>query len=322
MNYTFTSIFAEEFGNYMDFIHSANRTTDHVKSVLTRLDRFLVCKNVCEKQLTQKLIYQWISSQQVKSITKKTILRRLRGFLKYLIALGYKGIELPDVPLSDSSGYVPHIFSDDELSRIVCVADNYTIRYLNARINIIMPILIRLLYCCGIRLGEALLLRWCDICLNSGLIRILKAKNVKQRQIPITPSMSELLRLFRESDFFDSEKDYLFSNKQGIPYSQTLIRHHFAKILTLADIPNVKTHKFERGVCLHCFRHTFVMQSFLKSESEGRTFEENIPYLSAYLGHEGVMETDKYLRANYLMYTDEHEKISNYTDSVFPEVSC
>jgi len=185
-----------------------------------------------------------------------------------------------------------------------------------------MPILIRLLYCCGIRLGEALSLRWCNIDLDDGVICILQAKNMKQRFVPVKQSMSDILRIFYKSNLFESNQDFLFSNKKGTPYSQGVIRHHFVKILKIAGIANVKTQRSERGVCLHCFRHTFVMQSFLKSELEGRTFEENVPYLSTFLGHDSIMETDKYLRANYLMYTDTHDKINDYINDVFPEVTC
>jgi len=320
MSKIFISVFAKEFEDYLAFIQKSNKTIKHVRSVLKRFDCFLVSQDICEKKLPKSLIYQWISSQQVKNITKKTILRRLIGFLKYLVAMGYKNIEFPEVPKADSSEYVPHIFSEDEFLRIINFVDCYSEKTLNTQMVVVLPVLIRLLYSSGIRLGEALLLRWCDIVLEDGIIRILLGKNLKQRQIPLSHSMSNLLRIFRSSVFFKSDKDYLFANKHGKPYSQTAIQNNFAKILKLADIPNIKTQKFERGVCLHCFRHTFVVHSFLQADLEGRSFEESVPYISTYLGHESIMETDKYLRANYLMYTSEHEKINEYTNSVFPEV--
>lgn len=48
--------------------------------------------------------------------------------------------------------------------------------------------------------------------------------------------------------------------------------------------------------------------------------ENTVPFLSAYLGHEGILETQKYLRASYILYVQSHRRISAYTDGMFPEV--
>ena len=68
----------------------------------------------------------------------------------------------------------------------------------------------------------------------------------------------------------------------------------------------------ERGPCTHCLRHLFVIHSFLKSETEGRALENTVPFLSAYLGHAGILETQKYLRASYILYTQSHQKVNEY----------
>jgi len=61
------------------------------------------------------------------------------------------------------------------------------------------------------------------------------------------------------------------------------------------------------------------LHSFLKAEAEGRTFLETVPFLSTYLGHAGILETDKYLKARHEMYRESHEAIAAYTNDVFPE---
>jgi len=60
-----------------------------------------------------------------------------------------------------SYDYVPYIFSDDEFVRIAAEVDNLPIQS-NVSGNQAaaqMPVLIRFLYGCGLRLGEALTLR-------------------------------------------------------------------------------------------------------------------------------------------------------------------
>jgi integrase len=71
---------------------------------------------------------------------------------------------------------------------------------------------------------------------------------------------------------------------------------------------------------MHCLRHTFVLRSFRKAVENGRTFDESVPFLSTYLGHEGIRGTDKYLNFSYELYEGAAEKINAYTNDLFPEV--
>lgn len=59
---------------------------------------------------------------------------------------------------------------------------------------------------------------------------------------------------------------------------------------------------------------------FRSFQNSGDTFENVVPFLSTYLGHGNIMETDRYLRFSYELYTEAHEKISEYTEGVFPGV--
>lgn len=83
-----------------------------------------------------------------------------------------------------------------------------------------------------------------------------------------------------------------------------------------------RTDRHERGPCLHCLRHTFTFRSFSKAEAEGYPLDDSVPFLSTYLGHENITETDKYLKFSYELYPDAHKRISQYTANVFPEVTA
>lgn len=47
---------------------------------------------------------------------------------------------------------------------------------------------------------------------------------------------------------------------------------------------------------MHCLRHVFAFRSFAQAERNGRHLDDEIPYLSIYLGHDGLNETAKYLK--------------------------
>lgn len=71
----------------------------------------------------------------------------------------------------------------------------------------IFSALLRALYCCGLRLGEALKLKVDNVDLNSGIIIVYNGKNNVSRLIPILDSLKENLiiydnNLIRKNDYF------------------------------------------------------------------------------------------------------------------------
>lgn len=243
----------------------------------------------------------------------------IRGLAKYLRSLGYD-IFTPELPKAVSS-YVPYIFSEPELRDIINASDNLAAKFSGMQAPVLMPLLIRMLYGCGLRLGEAMALRWHDVNLVDGIIKIRYAKNEKQRIVPMHETLTKLCQIYFESySSVDVQNDYIFKNCKGTPYCQTWIRQLFSQILKSAGIEYMRSEKQERGPCLHCFRHLFVFHSLTNSASNGRCFEDSVPFLSTYLGHNSIMETDKYLRFSYELNHDAHRIVSAYTGNVFPTV--
>jgi integrase len=319
--YRYASILRQEFDDYLSLRNLSGRKNKEEKYVLADLDRFLVRNGATAKALTESTVTQWIQSMDVKASTKKRKVAVVRDLAKYLSSLGIEAF-VPESPRG-SHDYVPYIFSEDELSRIIAVADNLPIPPYISGIQSAaqVPFLIRLLFGCGLRLGEALSLCWRDIDFNEGTLLIRYAKNEKQRLVPMSGSLAKICAMYRQSDLCSAgETDYLFGNREGVPYCQTQFRRIFSTILAKAGVEYVRASKQERGPCLHCLRHLFVLRSFSKAESEGRPLDDSVPYLSTYLGHNSIMETDKYLKFSYEMYPDAHESISAYTSGVFPKM--
>jgi integrase len=288
---------------------------------LADLDRFLIRIEMASKILTEEIIAKWLQSMNVKPNTKRRKAAVIRDLAKYLSSLGIEAYA-PEAPRI-SYDYVPYIFSEDEFNRIITMADNLPIPSYATGIQATaqIPFLIRLLFGCGLRLGEALALCWENVDLNAGTLLIQHAKNEKQRIVPMSNSLTELTAIYRRSGLCNSDNsNYLFGNRDGKPYCQVWFRMLFSTILTKAGVEYARSVKQERGPCLHCLRHLFVLRSFSKAESEGRPFSDSVPYLSTYLGHSSIMETDKYLKFSYEMYTDAHSAIADYTCGVFPRL--
>jgi len=98
------------------------------------------------------------------------------------------------------------------------------------------------------------------------------------------------------------------------------VRYYFNHVLKKCGITYIRRKKHERGPCQHCLRHLFVLKSFKKVESAGLRIDDAIPYLSIYLGHDSLNETEKYLKFSGELFPDSMEKFYDFTQSLFPEV--
>ena len=321
MRYIFASVFKDEFQEFLELRKAANKVYEPAQGVLGSLDRFLVSKEVSSKTLPESLMLEWLADMNAKPQTRHWRLQSISPMIKYLRSLGIVAY-LPEKPRARSE-YVPFIFSDIEFLKIIDAADNRQPGFNTATISASaqMPFLLRLLYSCGLRLGEALSLKWEHMDLESAVITVRHAKNEKQRVVPMSNSLNELCKQYRASGLMSGKNcDFLFSNRKGGHYSLGYMWNLFSEILETLGIGYARGMKGGRGPCLHCLRHLFVLRSFAKMESEGYPFRDSVPYLSTYLGHSSVMETDHYLRFSHEIYEDAHAMISNYTQGVFPEV--
>ena len=87
-----------------------------------------------------------------------------------------------------------------------------------------------------------------------------------------------------------------------------------------AGISNERQEKYDHGISPHTLRHYFTYKSFLQAESKGRTLEQFVPYLSAYLGHRSLLETERYLATDYTLYKGSQERMEQSIGHIFPEV--
>jgi len=49
--------------------------------------------------------------------------------------------------------------------------------------------------------------------------------------------------------------------------------------------------------------------------------EESGPRLAAYLGHESLAGTEKYITTNYVLYKNSHARMEESVGNLFPEVN-
>ncbi|MHB1395146.1 MAG: tyrosine-type recombinase/integrase [Clostridia bacterium] len=319
---TYQSILGNEMSAYIEILREAGKYTAHVECTLSEIDRQLLTLYREQKNLTEEDILAWDKSLSCMPATRHKKYSALKGFAVYLNASGIP-CTIPAMPKKTATEYTPYIYSSAEWNRIIQVSDNLrdVLRRPGSNMPVAFPVLIRLLYACGLRLGEALSLHVGDIDFHAGTLTVKKAKRKKQRLVPMQPSMTNLLYAYcSRLGIINTDESYIFAGSDGLPYSDSWAERWFLVVLQRVGITYHRKNRHDRGPCLHCMRHTFVFQSLTGSDTPEDSFSELVPILSTYLGHENILETDRYLRFSYELFGKAQDCISRYTEDIFPEV--
>ncbi len=294
----------------------------HELCYLKRFDDYLCKNDASPGQLNEGFIYCWIKSLSGKSSSIENEVIVIRQFLQYFCLSG-EAVFIPVVPKVHDD-YVPYLFSDNELDLIFQGADNTIIKDKKADpyLPIEFPVIIRLLYSCGLRIGETVRIGMADVDLDHGILRMLNTKGDKHRLVPMSARMTEILHKYcLVMGLAKGDAPWLFpSGKNDGHISDKSIKRRFESVLKSAGIRLENRRKYERGPCLHCMRHVFAFKSFAKAEREGRHLDDTVPYLSIYLGHESLDETSKYLKFSSEMFPEALEIFGGFMDDLMPEV--
>lgn len=191
-------------------------------------------------------------------------------------------------------------------------------------IHVEQPMILRLLYGCGLRIGETLSLRMQDVDLDTGVLILKSTKGNKQRVVPMHHSLTKILKKYcMAMGIVGYPESYLFPTADPIePVTPKNVMHKFCNILEKAEITQPSRKKNQRGPCMHCLRHVFVFKAFANAEMAGRRIDDSVPYLSIFLGHDSLKETEKYLKFSSELFPEAMELFGQYSAHVFPEVNC
>lgn len=320
----FSSLFCKEIEDFLS-LRQASRsksTYAHDCKYLADFDR-IAATYADEKHVSEALVNAWLHTRKGKRSSIANEVIAVRIFLKYLNGIGIDAY-IPPVPkLVDD--YVPYIFSDEELGRIFELADSFDVSKVrkNPLIKYEFPMIIRLMYGCGLRIGETCALRMKDVDLACGILTMRQTKGDKQRLVPMHSLLTETLQRYcLAMGLIGCPEKYLFPIlDKDEAVSPKDAQHCFEKVLQLSQISLAGRQKHERGPCLHCMRHVFVFKSFSAAERAGRSIDDSAPYLSIYLGHDSLQETEKYMKFSSELFHNEMERFADYSSDVFPEVS-
>lgn len=320
----FKSIYSDQLSEYYNLRSAtlSDSARKHELCYLSRFDAYVAERSGTCGGLTEAFVNEWVGSLSGKSSSIENEVVVIRQFLVYL-GLSGECVSLPAVP-KVRDDYVPYIFSDEELDRIFNAADNIVLKDPKADpyMMVEFPVIIRLLYSCGLRVGETVKIGMSDVDLDNGILRMLNTKGDKHRLVPMSYAMADILSGYcMAMGIYGKGSGWLFpASGSDWHISEKAVKRRFETILISNGIRLENRKKHERGPCLHCMRHVFAFKSFSQAERQGRHLDDSVPFLSIYLGHDGINETAKYLKFSNELYPESIDAFGGFMSDLLPEV--
>lgn len=209
--------------------------------VLTRFAAFAAAWFPGQQAPTRASVEAWIAAARRRGVTPATLhglAAPVRELARWLGRRGVAAYVLPAGALPRPARYVPHIYTDEELAALFTQTDRCHYDSQVPFRHLVMPVLFRTIYACGLRASEARLLRFGDVDLDAGVLTIRDGKGGKDRQVPVSAALRERLADYHSRVAGRTGGDWLFPGTAGRPLTIGNIDKNFRRFLWQARIPH------------------------------------------------------------------------------------
>lgn len=316
----FKSILASELDAFVYEYRMKGNRGKTIMEHLRHLDWFLSKIEHKSKELPIEVYENWLESMvAVSDATKYNRASVVRRFIIYLNELGYRS-RVPLLPRCNKNDYTPYIYSHEEIANIFKACDNYRDNYVtyDSR-SFAFPVIIRLLYSTGMRIGEALSIKNKDVNFDSHTIKLNVTKNSHERICPINQSLENVLRQYLDyrgrlnCENINSPEGYFFVGINGHPTSNRSVHYRFYKIMKSLGIQDSINGGIPR---IHDLRHTACVHAMKKLVDNGKDLYCHVGVLSAFLGHARTIDTEHYIRLTREMYPELIKQDAAATEAI------
>lgn len=248
-------------------------------SDLEKLSNYLNDQHLEIRAVTLADLQQYVAQLYDLGINARSIARIISGtksFFGFLLLDGYITEDPTELLESPKIGLkLPTVLTLEEIESILSVIDVSTKEGQRNRA------IIETLYGCGMRISELTTLKFSDMHLDEGFVRV-EGKGSKQRLVPISHTAIDEINKYlyhrREMKVKKGYEDILFLSNRGTPISRIMVFHFIREYAGKAGI--------KKTISPHTFRHSFATHLL-----EGGA---NIRAIQLMLGHEKITTTELY----------------------------
>jgi integrase len=274
---------------------------------------FCIAKYPAEPSITKAMLDDWLLEKEFRTdATRNYTISKIRTFTNYLRSID----ESAYVPSGDYSmkkqRFTPYIFTDEELQRLFSAIDTFPPSCRSPKREYIIPVLFRMMYCCGMRPQEPLTVLLDDIDFRSGELYIRQAKGYKDRRIVMS---DDLRKLCAEYAVHMSPERYLFERVPGKMLDTEWVRNQFELCWKNSGLP-------KRGKPRpYDFRHNYAARTITRWVHDDKDVTALAPFLSAYMGHTSLEATWYYIHLVPERLRQNAGINWERLNSIYPEVS-
>jgi integrase len=293
----FVSILAAELEAFLKFKRNLGKPYAGGYRTLRNFDRYLA-KHHCGRGPLDwpRLVNEWLSRGPTrKAGTVNCEVSALRQFC--LFRRRYDpGAFVPDQPWAPKgprTRFLPEVLSGAQVAQLIARTGDLKDLPLRRRG---MRTLIGILYSTGLRLGEALRLRWADVHWQERRFFIRMSKG-RSRWVPFRVDLlKEIEKYVEERRHYVNQapESWLICRADGSAYSVLTASCTIRKLMRAAGF---KPTSGRCGPRPHDLRHGFARERLRLWYRSGVDLQRRLPDLSVYLGHLNLLGTEAYLKA-------------------------
>jgi integrase len=307
--------FKNHIKNHVELKRTVGYKYDADATHLKRFDRFTLEKYPYTTVLTKEIVLDWCSKKtyeaQANQCSRASVIRQ---FGKYLDSIEVEAYIIPKGYYPREKQYTPHIYSVDELTRFFAQTDKCHYSCECPYRHLIMPVVFRMIYMCGLRVSEARLLKVGDVDLEKGILTINHSKKDNSRLVPMSDSLAQRCRLYSKKVHpFPIQEDYYFPALDGKPMTVGNVYKNFRRFLWRAGISHGGR---GCGPRVHDFRHVYAVHCLKKWAEQELDLTTYLPVLKTYMGHDSFQDTAYYLR----LTADVFPNITLKLESQYPKI--
>jgi site-specific recombinase XerD len=238
----------------------------------------------------------------------------LRDFFVFWLARGHLAVS----PLGDAGpkvprSFEPYIYSRAELQRLLDATA--ILEHENSALSPqTLRALLLVLYTAGLRPGEGLRLRCCDVDLHERVLSIWDTKFFKSRWVPIGVDLSRTLESYQAMRWLlpmpEADHSVFFASRTGHPITLQQLEKAFTRLRKHAGIERPAHARWQPR--LHDLRHSFAVHRLIAWYREGADVQACLPLLATYLGHVNISGTQTYLTMTSELLAEASKRFDRY----------
>jgi len=295
MTGSFASPLASDLEAFIAFQRARGYRYERAEFTLRSFDRFWDAQ--CRRRKPPPLdvaILAWLGSrpsrQAISTAQDLAVIRTFWAYLRRRHPQRYR--RDPAWPhLRRVSSFVPFVLTAAQIRVVLRL-----IAGLGGYPSTLYRALFLLLYCTGLRFGEALRLRVRDVDLRGGVVFIADSKG-RSRWVPFHSSLGRELAKYRH------QRRAFASEGPNEPYfvraDRSALSIHAASetLRVIYRRAGLKPERGRHGPRPYDLRHTFAVHRLTRWYRQGVDLHARLPWLSAYMGHVDLLGTETYLTA-------------------------